>query len=102
MCGVARQNSARCVQRSRVPEFGCETRPVCALVLALFLFSGWPAQTEAYSVLSHEAIIDSVWDTNIRQLLMRRFPHATGEEIKEAHGYAYGGAIIQELGYYPH
>jgi hypothetical protein len=75
---------------------------VCALVLALFLSFSWPAQSAAYAVLAHEAIIDSAWDTNIRTLLLKRFPHATGEEIKEAHGYAYGGAIIQDMGYYPH
>jgi hypothetical protein len=74
----------------------------CALVLALFLFSGWPIQTAAYAVLSHEAVIDSVWDTNIRPLLLKRFPDSTAEEIKEAHGYAYGGVIIQDMGYYPH
>ncbi len=73
-----------------------------AFVLAFFLFFGWPAQSAAYAVLAHEAIIDSVWDTNIRPLLLKRFPGATGEEIKEAHGYAYGGAIIQDMGYYPH
>src|ERR1039457_6947748 len=75
---------------------------ICALVLALFLFAGWPVQTAAYAVLSHEAIIDSVWDANIRPLLLKRFPGATPEELKEAHGYAYGGAIIQDMGYYPH
>jgi Zinc dependent phospholipase C len=75
---------------------------MCALVVALFLFFGWPAQTAAYSVLAHEAIIDSAWDTNIRHLLLKRFPSASAEELKEAHGYAYGGAIIQDLGYYPH
>ena len=69
---------------------------VCALVLALLLFFAWPAQTAAYSVLSHEAIIDSVWDTSIRPLLLKRFLDATGEQIKEAHGYAYGGAIVQD------
>jgi hypothetical protein len=74
----------------------------CALALALLLFFGWPAQIAAYAVLSHEAVIDSVWDTNIRPLLLRRFPGATGEELKEAHGYAYGGVIIQDMGYYPH
>jgi Zinc dependent phospholipase C len=74
----------------------------CALVLALFLFFGQPAQTGAYAVLSHEAIIDSAWDTNLRPLLLKHFPDATEEQIKEAHGYAYGGAIIQDLGYYPH
>jgi hypothetical protein len=71
-----------------------------ALVLALSL--GWPSETAAYAVLAHEAIIDSAWDTDIRSLLLKRFPEATAEELKEAHGYAYGGAIIQDLGYYPH
>ena len=40
--------------------------------------------------------------TSIRPLLLKRFPGATAAEIKEAHGYAYGGAIIQDMGYYPH
>src|SRR5271166_573315 len=75
---------------------------VWALVLALLLSFGWPAQCAAYAVLAHEAIIDSVWDTNIRPLLLKRFPDATEEQINEAHGYAYGGAIIQDMGYYPH
>ncbi len=75
---------------------------LCAVVLVLFLSFGSPSQTAAYAVLSHEAIIDSIWDTNIRPLLLKRFPDATGEQIKEAHGYAYGGVIIQDMGYYPH
>src|ERR1700737_1917924 len=73
-----------------------------AIIMALVLSLGWPNETAAYAVLAHEAIIDSVWDTNIRPLLLKRFPSATGEQIKEAHGYAYGGAIIQDMGYYPH
>ena len=75
---------------------------VCALVLAFFFSFGWPAQSAAYAVLAHEAINDSIWDTSMRPLLLKRFPRATGQEIKEAHGYAYGGAIIQDMGYYPH
>ena len=74
----------------------------CALVLALVLSLGWPARSAAYAVLAHEAIIDSAWDTDIRPLLLKRFPGATREELKEAHGYAYGGAIVQDMGYYPH
>ncbi len=73
-----------------------------AVVMALVLALIWPSETEAYAVLAHEAIVDSVWDTNIRPLLLTRFPGATVAEIKEAHGYAYGGAIIQDMGYYPH
>ena len=73
-----------------------------AIIMTLVLAVGYPSETEAYAVLAHEAIVDSVWDTNIRPLLLKRFPAATATEIKEAHGYAYGGAIIQDLGYYPH
>src|SRR6202162_5092502 len=73
-----------------------------AIIMALVLCLAWPNETAAYAVLAHEAIIDSVWDTNIRPLLLKRFPDATAEELKEAHGYAYGGAIIQDMGYYPH
>ena len=71
-----------------------------ACVLAI-VFS-WPARCVAYSVLSHEAIIDSAWDTNIKPILLKRFPNATPDELRQSHGYAYGGAIIQDLGYYPH
>jgi hypothetical protein len=55
----------------------------------------------SYSVLTHEAIIDSTWDSAIKPLLLKRFPAATVEELTEAHGFAYGGCIIQDLGYYP-
>src|SRR5271169_6915635 len=54
-----------------------------------------------YSVLTHEAIVDSLWDTSIQQMLLKRFPAATPEELQQAHAYAYGGCILQDLGYYP-
>ncbi len=54
-----------------------------------------------YTVLTHEAIIDSVWDASLKKLLLQRFPNATPEELVEAHAYAYGGCIIQDMGYYP-
>src|SRR6202162_2635316 len=73
-----------------------------AIIMALVLCLAWPNETAAYAVLAHEAIIDSVWDTNIRPWLLKRFPAAAAEELKVAHGYAYGGAIIQDMGYYPH
>jgi len=68
--------------------------------LGLLLLFPVPA-AHAYSVLTHEAIIDSTWDSAIRPLLLKRFPAATPEELKQAHAYAYGGCIIQDLGYYP-
>lgn len=78
------------------------TAKVVATVVALAVCLSWPNNAAAYAVLSHEAIIDSAWDTDIRPLLLKRFPDATREQLKEAHGYAYGGAIIQDMGYYPH
>jgi len=68
--------------------------------LGLVLLYG-VSTASAYSVLTHEAIIDSTWDSAIKPLLLKRFPHATGDELKQAHAYAYGGCIIQDLGYYP-
>jgi hypothetical protein len=70
----------------------------CCLVLCL----ACPNPSGAYAIMAHEAIIDAAWDVSIRHLLLARFPNATPEELKQAHGYAYGGAIIQDLGYYPH
>ncbi len=54
-----------------------------------------------YSVLTHEAIVDSVWDASLQKMLLERFPDATPEDLEQAHAYAYGGCIIQDMGYYP-
>ena len=55
----------------------------------------------AYSVLTHEAIIDSSWNREIKPLLLKRFPATTEEQLRDARAYAYGGAIVQDMGYYP-
>src|SRR5664279_6328658 len=55
----------------------------------------------AYSVLTHEEIVDLLWADQIRPLILKRYPGLTAEQITEAHAYAYGGAVIQDLGYYP-
>ena len=84
-----------------LPGYRFVTREAIAIgVIALLL--SFPADVRAYSVLAHEAIIDAAWDTKIRPLLLQRFPRSTPEELRRAHGFAYGGAIIQDLGYYPH
>lgn len=70
-------------------------RLIISLALACFSAS-------AYSVLSHEALVDSLWDGHIKPLLLAQYPNATPDDLKQAHGYAYGGAVIQDLGYYPH
>src|SRR5258706_2581198 len=55
----------------------------------------------SYSVLTHEAIIDSAWTESIQPVLRQRFPQATAEELRKAHAFAYGGCIVQDMGYYP-
>src|ERR1017187_8193228 len=55
----------------------------------------------AYSVLTHEEIVDLLWTDEIRPLLLKRYPGLSEDQLKEAHAYAYGGAVIQDLGYYP-
>jgi len=55
----------------------------------------------AYSVLTHEEIVDLLWIDKIRPLLLQRFPGLTEDQIRDAHAYAYGGSVIQDLGYYP-
>jgi Zinc dependent phospholipase C len=70
--------------------------------LALLLIAGSIRSCFACSVLSHEALIDALWDAKLKPALLARFPGATPDDLKKAHGYAYGGSIIQDLGYYPH
>jgi len=73
----------------------CRVAP--ALVFLPWLLPG----AAGYSVLTHEAIIDAAWGDSIRPLLLKRFPNATHDDLHKAHAYAYGGAIIQDMGYYP-
>ena len=69
-----------------------------ALLLVVLMCSGG---SSAYSVLTHEELVDLVWADQIRPLLLKRYPSLSEDQIKEAHAYAYGGAVIQDLGYYP-
>ncbi len=69
-----------------------------ALLLVMLMCSGC---LSAYSVLTHEEIVDLLWTDAIRPLLLKRYPGLSEDQIKEAHAYAYGGAVIQDLGYYP-
>jgi hypothetical protein len=90
--------------RNTSPAFGSRIRwrllstRVVALLLMIVLCNG---PSFAYSVLTHEEIIDLLWADEIRPLLLKKYPGLTDDQIKEAHAYAYGGAVIQDLGYYP-
>jgi hypothetical protein len=69
-----------------------------ALLLVVLMCSGG---LSAYSVLTHEEIVDLLWTDKIQPLLLARYPGLSEDQIREAHAYAYGGAVIQDLGYYP-
>src|SRR5258708_17001611 len=71
---------------------------VCLIAVLLAL----PAPVRAYAVLSHEAIIDAAWETHVKPLLLTEFPQASEEDLSRAQAFAYGGAIIQDMGYYPY
>jgi hypothetical protein len=72
-----------------------------AVVTLLVVLAFGTRDAGAYSVLSHEANIDALWDTGIGPLLVKRFPRATRDELLQARAFAYGGSVIQDLGYYP-
>src|SRR5271154_421785 len=72
-------------------------RVVASLLVVLMCTGG----SSAYSVLTHEEIVDLLWTDEIRPLLLQRYPGLSEDQLKQAHAYAYGGAVIQDLGYYP-
>jgi zinc dependent phospholipase C len=73
---------------------------IYGMVVALFVFS-IPAPLPAYSVLTHEQVVDFLWHSDIVKLLREQYPNITPEQLREAHAYAYGGSLIQDMGYYP-
>jgi hypothetical protein len=66
---------------------------VCALVSS--------SRAHAYSVLAHEGLVDALWTPTMTSLIQKRFPGTTPEQMDRARAYAYGGSVIQDLGYYP-
>jgi hypothetical protein len=87
-------------QSLRKPSYQRIAAWTLVLLLLINVFAA-PPRAQAYSVLSHQAIIDLTWKDNIVPVLLARFPAATPEAIHQAHAYAYGGCIIQDIGYYP-
>jgi len=83
-----------------MPSLLAHARSIVLFFVVILL--AMPAPVRAYAVLSHEAIIDAAWETHIKPLLLKKFPQATEEDLSRAQAYAYGGAIIQDMGYYPY
>ncbi len=74
---------------------------LCAVGLLLICLAVALPQARAYSVLTHEQLIDLTWDSSIAPLLRARYPGITPAELERARAYAYGGCVIQDIGYYP-
>lgn len=73
---------------------------IYGMVMALIVFS-IPVPLPAYSVLTHEQVVDFLWHSDIVRLLRERYPNITPQQLREAHAYAYGGSLVQDMGYYP-
>jgi hypothetical protein len=85
-----------------VPELLLRSVMLATRRLLICLAGALCIETAAgYSVLTHEAIIDSVWESSFQRVLKKRFPKTSAEQLTEAHAYAYGGSLIQDMGYYP-
>ena len=72
-------------------------------LVAIFAFLAFllPQPGSAYSLLTHEQLIDLTWKESIVPLLLSRYPNLTHAELDRARAYAYGGCVIQDIGYYP-
>ena len=92
-----RQHSSRALG-ARADRWRLLALRIVTLLLVVVMGSG---ASFAYSVLTHEEIVDLLWTDEIRPLLLKRYPGLSEDQIREAHAYAYGGAVIQDLGYYP-
>src|SRR5215469_10128195 len=78
-------------------KLSCTITRLLALAITLMFCS----KAGAYSVLTHEQIVDIVWLDELRPMILHRYPGLTEDQMREAHAYAYGGAVIQDMGYYP-
>ena len=73
----------------------------CVVALLFCAITFLAPNSQAYSVFTHEELIDLAWVDSIRPLLLAKFPGATEEQLRDAHAYAYGGSVVQDMGYYP-
>ena len=72
-----------------------------ALALSVLLVCALSQVCSGYSVLTHEQIVDLLWDEQMQPLLLQKYPGASPDDLRVAHAYAYGGCLIQDMGYYP-
>jgi Zinc dependent phospholipase C len=72
-----------------------------AMLASLLVVFGFSQVCNGYSILTHEEIVDLLWADQIKPLVMQKYPNATEDDLRKAHAFAYGGCLIQDMGYYP-
>ncbi|HEY3769440.1 MAG TPA: zinc dependent phospholipase C family protein [Candidatus Angelobacter sp.] len=77
------------------------TKSFRIMLASLLVFCGLSQVCNGYSVLTHEEVVDLLWADTIKPLLQQKFPNATEDDLHKAHAYAYGGCLVQDMGYYP-
>src|SRR4051812_39618464 len=77
------------------------SRRLISAVMGVSLLLGLPSICYSYSVLTHEQVVDLLWKDDIEHLLTKRFPDASADDLRKAHAFAYGGSLVQDMGYYP-
>ena len=78
-----------------------QSRLLTQILLIFALVVALRTACTAYSVLTHEQVVDLLWKDDIQPLLLQRFPSSTPEDLRKAHAFAYGGSLVQDMGYYP-
>jgi len=86
------------VEMPKLPKL---RRAAAMAVLLLAAWMPWGGAAHAYSLITHEQLIDLTWKDSIVPLLLSRYPDLTPKQLDEARAYAYGGCVIQDIGYYP-
>ena len=77
------------------------SRQLTKILLSIALVFTLGASCAAYSVLTHEEVVDLLWKDDIQPLLLAKFPNSSPEDLRKAHAFAYGGSLVQDMGYYP-
>jgi len=83
-----------------VKRFAHSGKALLWLGTAALLFLAAQA-SRAYSVLTHEQVIDLLWEDRLQPMVKAHFPGLSDKQLREAHAYAYGGSLVQDMGYYP-
>ncbi len=77
------------------------SRSLTQVLMAVAVLLSLTGGSSAYSVLTHEEVVDLLWKDDIQPMLVHRFPGSSPEDLRKAHAFAYGGSLVQDMGYYP-